>query len=204
MVGDAGTGKSLLLLAFTDKRFDAVSEISIGVEFGAKMVTMDDGARVKVQIWDTAGQELFRSITRSYYMDTAIAWLLYDLNNRQTFDNLNTWLDDLRLYSNNDEMIIMLVATKYDAASVRRQVSFEEGKEFAKVNNLFGFIEVSAKTYYNLKDAFEIPTKGMYQKVISCFNAVDSKHIGLLVEGYICQCYERLYSITHALYLNYN
>ena len=189
IIGDTGTGKSCLLLEFTDKRFGAVPDLTIGVEFGARMITMEDGSRIKLQIWDTAGQESFRSITRSYYCNTAIALLLYDINNRDTFNNLNEWLNDVRLNTDNDELIIMLVGAKYDLASHRRQVSFEEGTEFAKANGLFGFIETSAKTRYNLDDAFKIPTKGVYEKLKSCYISTNSKEIALLVAGYIRQCY---------------
>ncbi|KAL0381772.1 UNVERIFIED_CONTAM: Ras-related protein RABB1b [Sesamum angustifolium] len=66
IIGDTGVGKSCLLLQFTDKRFQPVHDLTIGVEFGARMVTID-GSPIKLQIWDTAGQESFRSITRSYY-----------------------------------------------------------------------------------------------------------------------------------------
>ena len=64
IIGDTGVGKSCLLLQFTDKRFQPVHDVTVGVEFGARMITMD-GKQIKLQIWDTAGQESFRSITRS-------------------------------------------------------------------------------------------------------------------------------------------
>ncbi|XP_058037435.1 ras-related protein Rab-2B isoform X3 [Ahaetulla prasina] len=71
-------GKSCLLLQFTDKRFVAVHDLTIGVEFGARMITIEN-KKIKLQIWDTAGQESFRSITRSYYRGTAGALLVYDI-----------------------------------------------------------------------------------------------------------------------------
>ena len=71
-------GKSCLLLQFTDKRFQHVHDLTIGVEFGSRMVTIDD-KQIKLQIWDTAGQESFRSITRSYYRGAAGALLVYDI-----------------------------------------------------------------------------------------------------------------------------
>ncbi|KJH41389.1 Ras family protein [Dictyocaulus viviparus] len=78
IIGDTGVGKSCLLLQFTDKRFQPVHDLTIGVEFGARMVTID-GKQIKLQIWDTAGQESFRSITRSYYRGAAGALLVYDI-----------------------------------------------------------------------------------------------------------------------------
>nr|POF23094.1 ras-related protein rab-2-b [Quercus suber] len=77
----AGVGKSCLLLQFTDKRFQLVHDLTIGVEFGARMITIDNKP-IKLQIWDTGGQEFFRSITRSYYRGAAGALLVYDITSR--------------------------------------------------------------------------------------------------------------------------
>ena len=87
IIGDTGVGKSCLLLQFTDKRFQPVHDLTIGVEFGARMVTID-GKQIKLQIWDTAGQESFRSITRSYYRGAAGALLVYDITRRETLNSL--------------------------------------------------------------------------------------------------------------------
>uniref|UniRef100_A0A8C5M3M4 RAB2A, member RAS oncogene family n=1 Tax=Leptobrachium leishanense TaxID=445787 RepID=A0A8C5M3M4_9ANUR len=106
----AGVGKSCLLLQFTDKRFQPVHDLTIGVEFGARMITID-GKQIKLQIWDTAGQESFRSITRSYYRGAAGALLVYDITRRDTFNHLTTWLEDARQHSNSN-MVIMLIANK--------------------------------------------------------------------------------------------
>jgi GTPase SAR1 family protein len=81
IIGDTGVGKSCLLLQFTDKRFQPVHDLTIGVEFGARQITVA-GKQIKLQIWDTAGQESFRSITRSYYRGAAGALLVYDITRR--------------------------------------------------------------------------------------------------------------------------
>ena len=70
IIGDTGVGKSCMLLQFIDKRFRSKHEVTIGVEFGARMISIDN-KNIKLQIWDTAGQEAFRSITRSYYRSAA-------------------------------------------------------------------------------------------------------------------------------------
>ena len=109
IIGDTGVGKSCLLLQFTDKRFQPVHDLTIGVEFGARMINIDQKQvynipyiqfflnyknqfQIKLQIWDTAGQESFRSITRSYYRGAAGALLVYDITRRDTFNHLTTWL----------------------------------------------------------------------------------------------------------------
>uniref|UniRef100_M8CMX6 Ras-related protein Rab-2-B n=1 Tax=Aegilops tauschii TaxID=37682 RepID=M8CMX6_AEGTA len=152
IIGDTGVGKSCLLLQFTDKRFQPVHDLTIGVEFGARMITIDNKP-IKLQIWDTAGQESFRSITRSYYRGAAGALLVYDITRRETFNHLASWLEDARQHANAN-MTIMLVGNKCDL-SHRRAVSFEEGEQFAKENGLI-FMEASAKTAQNVEEAFSM------------------------------------------------
>jgi Ras-related protein Rab-2A len=138
------------LLQFTDKRFQPVHDLTIGVEFGARMVTIDN-RQIKLQIWDTAGQESFRSITRSYYRGAAGALLVYDITRRETFNHLTRWLEEARQNANGS-MVIMLVGNKGDLDH-RRQVSKEEGEKFAQENGLI-FVETSAKTAANVEEAF--------------------------------------------------
>ncbi|RLN99026.1 hypothetical protein DYB28_005928 [Aphanomyces astaci] len=150
IIGDTGVGKSCLLLQFTDKRFQPVHDLTIGVEFGARMINIDS-KQIKLQIWDTAGQESFRSITRSYYRGAAGALLVYDITRRETFNHLTRWLEEARQNSNSN-MAIMLIGNKSDLEH-RRAVSYKEGEQFAKENGLI-FLETSAKTAANVEDAF--------------------------------------------------
>ncbi|KAB1278196.1 Ras-related protein Rab-2B [Camelus dromedarius] len=183
IIGDTGVGKSCLLLQFTDKRFQPVHDLTIGVEFGARMVNID-GKQIKLQIWDTkfflkiksfmlsdqvspleitwfcwgffvamltgkAGQESFRSITRSYYRGAAGALLVYDITRRETFNHLTSWLEDARQHSSSN-MVIMLIGNKSDLES-RRDVKREEGEAFAREHGLI-FMETSAKTACNVEE----------------------------------------------------
>lgn len=150
IIGDTGVGKSCLLLQFTDKRFQPVHDLTIGVEFGARMINVADKS-IKLQIWDTAGQESFRSITRSYYRGAAGALLVYDITRRDTFKHLTRWLEEARQHSQSN-MVIMLIGNKNDLEH-RRAVSTEEGKAFADKHGLI-FCETSAKTAYNVEQAF--------------------------------------------------
>ncbi|XP_058747037.1 ras-related protein RABB1c-like [Vicia villosa] len=161
IIGDTGVGKSCLQLQFTDNRFQPVHDVTIGVEFGTRMITIDSKP-IKLQIGDTAGQEMFRSITRSYYRGAAGALLVYDITRRETFDHLATWLEDARQHASSS-MIIMLIGNKSDL-SKKRVVSTEEGEKFAKENGLI-FMEVSAKSAENVEEAF-IKTAGtIYRKM---------------------------------------
>lgn len=163
IIGDTGVGKSCLLLQFTDKRFQPVHDLTIGVEFGARMINID-GKQIKLQIWDTAGQESFRSITRSYYRGAAGALLVYDITRRETFNHLTRWLEEARQNANAN-MVIMLIGNKADLEH-RRAVSVEEGKKFADDNGLI-FLETSAKTAKNVEEAFCNTATKIYENIES-------------------------------------
>jgi Ras-related protein Rab-2A len=175
----AGVGKSCLLLQFTDKRFQPVHDLTIGVEFGARMITIDNKP-IKLQIWDTAGQESFRSTTRSYYRGAAGALLVYDITRRETFNHLASWLEDARQHANAN-MTIMLIGNKCDL-SHRRAVSYEEGEQFAKEHGLI-FMEASAKTAQNVEEAFVKTAGAIYKKIQDGVFDVSNESYGIKV-GY--------------------
>jgi len=177
IIGDTGVGKSCLLLQFTDKRFRPVHDLTIGVEFGARMVTIDDKS-IKLQIWDTAGQESFRSITRSYYRGAAGALLVYDITRRDTFNHLTRWLEEA-LQNGNKNMTIMLIGNKSDLEH-RRQVTTEEGEQFAKEHGLI-FFETSAKTANNVEEAFIQTAQKIYEKIQSGVYDVGNEGNGIKV-----------------------
>ncbi|CAL8101104.1 unnamed protein product [Calicophoron daubneyi] len=161
IIGDTGVGKSCLLLQFTDKRFQPVHDLTIGVEFGARMINIG-GKQIKLQIWDTAGQESFRSITRSYYRGAAGALLVYDITRRDTYTHLASWLEDARQHSSSN-MVIMLIGNKSDLEA-RREVQKEEGEAFAREHGLI-FMETSAKTAANVEEAFIDTAKCIHEKI---------------------------------------
>lgn len=161
IIGDTGVGKSCLLLQFTDKRFQPVHDLTIGVEFGARLITIDNN-QIKLQIWDTAGQESFRSITRSYYRDAAGALLVYDITRRESFNHLGRWLEEAR-QNGNPNMTIMLIGNKSDLEH-RRAVSTKEGEVFAQENGLV-FLETSAKSAANVETAFIRTAENIYSKI---------------------------------------
>nr|AAD50281.1 putative intermediate compartment protein [Tetrahymena thermophila] len=161
IIGDTGVGKSCILSQFIDKRFKEKHDVTIGVEFGARMISFDN-KNIKLQIWDTAGQESFKSITRSYYKSAAGALLVYDITKRESFQHLGKWLEEAR-QNGNPQMSFILVGNKCDLEQ-DRQVSYEEGEKFAKEHDLV-YLEVSAKTAYNVEEAFKQTAKMIYEKI---------------------------------------
>ena len=150
IVGDASVGKSNLLLRYTHGQFRDEYQLTIGVEFGSSNITIDKNV-FRIQIWDTAGQENFKSITRSYYKNSACALIVYDITRRVSFENLSDWIEDCK-NSSPKTVFMVLVGNKCDLEE-NREVTEEEGKEFAERHGML-FFETSAKTGQNVKEVF--------------------------------------------------
>ncbi|EDV26790.1 uncharacterized protein TRIADDRAFT_49948 [Trichoplax adhaerens] len=151
IIGEAGVGKSSLLLRFTDDQFDPEQSATIGVDFKIKTVNVE-GNRVKLAIWDTAGQERFRTLTPSYYRGAQGVILVYDTSKRTSFDKLENWLTELRTYCTKRDVIKMLVGNKIDKD--QREVDTLTGTNFARRYQML-FTECSAKTCDHVQDAFD-------------------------------------------------
>jgi small GTP-binding protein len=150
IIGDAAVGKSNLLLRYAHGQFKPEYQLTIGVEFGAKNIQIR-GKTYRIQIWDTAGQENFRSITRAYYKNSACALVVYDISSRDSFNNVSTWIEDCKNQSPKSIHMI-LVGNKSDLAD-QRQVNTEEGQELADKYGM-QFFETSAKTGENVEQIF--------------------------------------------------
>jgi len=150
LIGDSDVGKSSILLRFIDDVFEHIHS-TIGVDFKLKILNIN-GKKVKLTIWDTAGQERFRTLTASYYRGVDGAILVYDITNRNSFENLqNIWIKELNMYSTTPS-VKMLVGNKIDQES--RVVTRDEGKELAQSLGTM-FFECSAKTKIGVSNAFE-------------------------------------------------
>ena len=175
IIGDAAVGKSNLLLRFAQNDFKTEYQLTIGVEFGAKNLDINN-KKFRLQIWDTAGQENYRSITRAYYKNSVCAVLVYDISNRETFEHISNWIEDCTAQSPKTVFMI-LVGNKSDLIN-NRQVSFEEGKEMAKNNNMM-FFETSAKTGENVNNIFEESAKEINNKINQGYYDLDSDVCGI-------------------------
>lgn len=156
VVGNAGTGKSCLLVRLTDSTFLGQSEPTIGVEFGSKLITLPNGQVVKTHAWDTAGQEAFRSITKSYYRGAEGALLCFDLTHRSSWLAVPQWYQDLLDHA-EEGVVVTLVGTKadlVDSGQKPREVTREEVEAWAKDNGELQYLETSAKSGQNVEEAF--------------------------------------------------
>ena len=138
------------MLRFSDDRFKEAHCLTIGVEYANKVVKVLD-KEVKLQIWDTAGTESFKSITRGYYKSSIGAFLVYDVTSRSSFEHITTWLSELREHA-GAHLSLCLVGNKCDL-SEQRQVKTSEANEFAQ-NEGMQFIETSAKSGINVEKCF--------------------------------------------------
>ena len=150
IIGDSNVGKSNILVQYIYGRFNSEYLPTIGVEFGSKNVKIRD-KYYRVQIWDTAGQEFYKSITRAYYKNSACALIVYDISSKETFDNVSSWIEDCSKNASNT-INMVLIGNKSDLKD-KREVNYEEGHELAEK---FGikFYETSAKTGENIQEIF--------------------------------------------------
>ena len=175
IIGDAAVGKSNLLLRYVHGQFKPEYQLTIGVEFGAKNIEISSKT-FRIQIWDTAGQENFRSITRAYYKNSVCALVVYDISSRDSFNNVMSWIEDCKNQSPKT-IFIVLVGNKSDLED-KRQVTYEEGKELADKNELL-FFESSAKEGTNVEDIFVNSAKEIAKKIEQGYYDLENDSCGI-------------------------
>jgi len=159
VIGDAGVGKSSLLLRFVDDVYTDAFISTLGVDFKTKTVTYS-GEQVKLQIWDTAGQERFRTITSSYYRGAQGIIVAYDISNPKSFSNVARWCREIETFGSKNVKKV-LVGNKTDLAD--RKVTIQEGENMAAQLQL-PFIETSTKENVKVEEAFMLLVKEMVKK----------------------------------------
>lgn len=157
IIGDAGAGKSCLFHQFREGKFKKQSMSTIGVEFGTKIITLqNEHRRIKLNVWDTAGQERYRAVTRSYYRGAMGAVILFDITSNESFQHVPGWLQDAREQADGN-IDIMLVGNKCDLKD-ERQVRFMDATTWARSQDIL-FLETSAMTGENVQEVFQILTQ---------------------------------------------
>ena len=146
LIGDVAVGKTSIINSLLGQKFNEEYEPSIGVDFFSKTLKYK-GIPIKLQIWDSAGQEKFKSLIPNYIRGASLIFLVYDISNKKSFNNLNNWIEFINLYESTS---IAIIGNKLDLESEnKREISYEEGKKFSQSKNM-DFYEVSAKTEKNL------------------------------------------------------
>ncbi|XP_022123777.1 ras-related protein Rab-9B [Pieris rapae] len=159
ILGDGGVGKSCLMSRFISNHFDDHNFHTIGVEFMNKMLDVS-GKQYTLQIWDTAGQERFKSLRTPFYRGTDICILAYAIDDRGSFNNIKTWLNEFLHYAGVKNGIekfpFVVVGNKSDVSSKDREVSHDQLKQWCEQNKIGTYIETSAKTDNNVVEAFSM------------------------------------------------
>ena len=143
LLGDSTVGKTCFLLRYTDDTFLDMHMATIGLDYRLKTMILDDHKIVKIQLWDTAGQDKFRAITRNYYKGARGIILIYDVTNVKSYENIKKWINEIK-EEISEKVSIVLVANKIDNIA-ERKISKEQGEKLANDYEV-AFFETSAKT----------------------------------------------------------
>jgi len=171
VIGDSGVGKSSFVVRYTDDIYINSYISTIGVDFKVNKFEINNKI-IKMQLWDTAGQERFRTITYSYYRGSHAVILVFDITNRDSFLNLNSWLNEINKYCNCDNIYITLIGNKTDLND-DRAVSFDEANKFANDNNM-KYYEISTlnSEYSNINNIFY--NIGLHLINNNCINSIQN------------------------------
>ena len=175
VIGDAGVGKSCLTTQAAKGIFEESYSATVGFEFLVFNVKLNDKV-IKLQIWDTCGQEIYRSLISGFYRNASLAMMVYAIDNKESFAHIETWLKEVKLQSNPD-IKIFLIGNKADLDE-ERKVKMETAKAFKEENGIHYFSEASAKSGINAKQVFIEAAKLLYNEHLKYkernFNKLDN------------------------------
>lgn len=172
VIGDSGVGKSCLTNKATKNIFEESYNATVGFEFFSFNIRMN-GKVLKLQIWDTCGQELYRSLITNFYRNSSLAIMVYSITSKDSFDNIDIWLKELRTHSNPDAKVF-LIGNKIDLEN-ERKVEKSQGEQYAQENNLNLFMEASAKTGMNAQQVFIEAAKVLYDDYLKYKGKIEQK-----------------------------
>ena len=163
LIGDIAVEKSSIISKYVKGTYSLSQKSTVAVEFATKIVQLKEGGYIKAQIWDTAGQEQFKSLVSQHYRKATGAIFVYDVTKRSTFDSLVKWVKD---FSDNvgGECVCALIGNKIDLIdkfNKPREVLYEEGKLFAKTHKML-FYEVSVVSNIMINECFSDIFQGIY------------------------------------------
>ena len=179
VIGDSGVGKSCLTNKATKNIFEESYNATLGFEFFTFNIKINNKI-IKLQVWDTCGQELYRSLITNFYRNSSLAIMVYAINNKESFENIDIWLKELRTHSNPDTKVF-LIGNKIDLEN-DRIINREQAEEYSKQNHFNLFMESSAKTGLNAQKIFIEAAKILYKDYlndigsIGPFKPINSNH----------------------------
>ena len=173
VIGDSGVGKSCLTTQAVRNNFEEFYTATIGFEFLTFNMRINNNV-LKLQIWDTCGQEVYKSLITNFYRNSSLALILYAINNMDSFKHAETWLNELKAQA-NPNVKIFLVGNKSDLED-ERVVSKEDGERFREEKNLDKFIETSAKTGENARGALLEAAKLLYKYYLKAKKNLESNN----------------------------
>ena len=153
VLGNTSVGKSSFILKYIEDKFVLNYIATLGMDFKQKKLKLKNGQEVRLRIYDTAGQERFKSVAVSFIKKAEGVILIYDIGNKATFESLEEWIKNIK-ESGKENLPIILVGNKCDLPPEKRQVELIEGKDKAEEFNL-PFFETSCKEGINIKEVFE-------------------------------------------------
>ena len=180
MIGNPFVGKSSMFTQYVDNSYSDLTFSTMGVDFKIKTLKINN-KYIKLQLWDTAGQERFKTLTRSYYRGSHGIIIVFDITNRDSFNNIRNWLYEINKYSEN--VCNILVGNKIDLDD-KREITYKEAKDFADIHNLI-YIEVSAKNNINIDNIFEFLSKELIKQTEKNIKITDTYNKKILNNHYV-------------------
>jgi len=162
LLGNSYVGKTCILLRFSEDIFKENYDVTIGLNYRIKSMTVENNP-IKMQIWDTSGEEKFKAIAKNFYRGAHGVLLVYDICQKNSFLDVKSWIEQIIENADNDDIVMILCGNKYDNEK-ERKISKEEGENLAK-NYGIPFFECSAKNNININEMFETMAQKIYTKV---------------------------------------
>ncbi|BFU19679.1 Rab family GTPase [Entamoeba histolytica HM-1:IMSS-B] len=165
MVGDFSTGKTCMLIRLSQNFFDTQHNPTIGASFLKEVIELENGSKVEMNLWDTSGDERFRSVMPVYFRGADCAIIVYDVTRRETFESLDYWID-LTRKSGGDDIAIVLVGAKCD---LKKEVSDEEAQNYSKRVG-YPLILCSSYSGENITKVFQTAASSIKKSAVTVSN----------------------------------
>ena len=162
LLGNSYVGKTCILLRFSEDTFNDDYEVTIGLNYRIKTLNIDNNP-IKMQIWDTSGEEKFKAIAKNFYRGAHGVLLIYDICEKNSFLDVRDWIEQIVENTDNDNMVMILCGNKCDKEK-ERKITKEEGENLAK-NYGIPFFECSAKNNTNINEMFNTMAQNIYSKI---------------------------------------